>query len=323
MTETETLIIGAGPAGAACAGELKKQKRDFILLDKQSFPRNKVCAGWITPVVFKALSCDPKDYPYGIREFHEFIIHLKKRDYHLKVRQYAIRRIEFDRFLLEYAGLEPVLHEVKKIENSGESFIVDGTYRARYLVGAAGSYCPVAKTFFREDPGTDVHRTVVALEDEFSYPIEEDHCHLWFQQEGLPGYAWYVPKAGNIVNVGIGGYAGTLKKTGENIKNKWKWFTEKLERQGMVKGHAWHEKGYTYRVRDKHPVLQKGNVMIIGDAAGLATRDMGEGIGPAIESGIAAARSVITGKPLLPRSIRKNSFSHLNVMQQLLWQRIR
>ncbi len=35
----------------------------------------------------------------------------------------------------------------------------------------------------------------------------------------------------------------------------------------------------------------------MGDAVGLATRDMCEGIGPAVRSGLLAARSIVTGEP--------------------------
>ncbi len=321
MIDTETLIVGAGPAGAACAGELKKLKRDFILLDKQSFPRNKVCAGWITPAVFETLSLKPEDYPYGLKVFREFVVHLKKREYHLKVHQYAIRRIEFDRFLLEHNGLKPVLHEVKKIEVQDGLFVVDGIYRSKYLVGAGGSYCPVAKKFFPEKREEREKRTVAAIEEEFRYPVGDSRCHLWFQQKDLPGYAWWVPKAEGYVNAGIGGYLHGLKTNRENIRKRWEWFTALLEKQGLAGSRKWHGAGYTYRVRATRPVLQNGNVMITGDAAGLATRDMGEGIGPALESGLATARYITTGKPLRPGNIRKNSFSHSGILLQLALQR--
>ena len=44
-------------------------------------------------------------------------------------------------------------------------------------------------------------------------------------------------------------------------------------------------------------VVRRGNAFITGDAAGLATRDLGEGIGPAIRSGMRAAEAIIEGKP--------------------------
>ncbi len=322
MTDTDVLIVGAGPAGASCAGELKRQNVDFILLDKQIFPRNKVCAGWITPDVFRALSLSPEDYPYGLKEFHVFVVHLKKRTYHLRVKQYVIRRLEFDRFLLEHNDLTSVLHEVRNIEKKNGYFIIDNRYRSKYLVGAGGSYDPVERVFFREDhfPGEDLQ--VAAIEEEFSYPVTDDHCRLWFMQEGLPGYAWYVPKADGYLNVGIGGYSSRMRKSGITIKQQWQRFTDLLVREGLVKNHVFHGKGYTYRTRRKQLSLQKGNVLVVGDAAGLATRDMGEGIGPAIESGMAAARAVATGKTLSARAVRRNSFSHWQVAGQLVRQRI-
>jgi len=49
------------------------------------------------------------------------------------------------------------------------------------------------------------------------------------------------------------------------------------------------------------------NLYIIGDAAGLATIDMGEGIGPAVESGLRAAYAIATGKKFSLKSIPKYS----------------
>jgi hypothetical protein len=43
--------------------------------------------------------------------------------------------------------------------------------------------------------------------------------------------------------------------------------------------------------------VQVGNAFLTGDAAGLATRDMCEGIGPAVRSGLRAADSILTGAP--------------------------
>jgi len=58
-------------------------------------------------------------------------------------------------------------------------------------------------------------------------------------------------------------------------------------------------------------MIRYGNAFIIGDAAGLATLDMGEGIGPAIQSGIRAAEAIISGQEFSLRSINKYSFPSL------------
>jgi len=44
-------------------------------------------------------------------------------------------------------------------------------------------------------------------------------------------------------------------------------------------------------------VVRIGDAFITGDAAGLATRDMCEGIGPAIRSGHRAADAILKGAP--------------------------
>lgn len=318
LKETDVLIVGAGPAGSACAGELKKQGVDFILTDKQSFPRNKICAGWITPEVFQTLSVSPEDYPYGLTTFHHFSIHLRSRSWFVPVHQYAIRRMEFDRWLLEKEGLEPEVHRVSEITATGEGFVVDNRYRCRYLVGAGGDRCPVALTFFREERLQKKEKMVVALEKEFRYEAEDKRCHLWFRQPGLPGYAWYVPKTGGYLNIGLGAFAGALTKNGENLHRKWKEFLETLKEYGLYDGPPVDGEGYRYRIRGKNPSLQKGNVFLTGDAAGLATKDMGEGIGPAIESGILVARAILSRKNTDPGKIRTRSFSRTQLIAGLI-----
>ncbi|MGH8709796.1 MAG: FAD-dependent oxidoreductase, partial [Burkholderiales bacterium] len=45
----DVLIVGGGPAGSTCAWQLVRASFDVLVLDKHTFPRDKVCAGWITP----------------------------------------------------------------------------------------------------------------------------------------------------------------------------------------------------------------------------------------------------------------------------------
>ena len=51
MDACEVLIVGGGPAGSACAWALRNRGCDVVVMDKATFPRDKVCAGWITPAV--------------------------------------------------------------------------------------------------------------------------------------------------------------------------------------------------------------------------------------------------------------------------------
>ena len=62
MDACDVLIVGAGPAGSACAARLQRAGLDVLVLDRALFPRDKVCAGWVTPQVFDALRLEPDVY---------------------------------------------------------------------------------------------------------------------------------------------------------------------------------------------------------------------------------------------------------------------
>ena len=65
MRTCDALIIGGGPAGSTCARELRNDGIDVLVMDKASFPREKVCAGWITPAVLELLKIDAGIYGRG------------------------------------------------------------------------------------------------------------------------------------------------------------------------------------------------------------------------------------------------------------------
>ena len=153
-------------------------------------------------------------------------------------------------------------------------------------------------------------RLIVTIEEEFKYDYHDANCHLWFFENNLPGYAWYVPKADGYLNVGIGGKFLALKNRGQTIRQHWDYFIAKLEKLSMVKGHTYRPRGHNYYLRQPLPAGRLDNAYIIGDAAGLATLDLGEGIGPAIESGILAAKSILTGCRFSERSVTRYSLIH-------------
>jgi flavin-dependent dehydrogenase len=96
--------------------------------------------------------------------------------------------------------------------------------------------------------------------------------------------------------VGIGGMAERMKAGGEDIKSHWSRFTNTLGRT-LAPGAKYEPTGYSYYLRGPVEVVRRDNAFITGDAAGLATRDMAEGIGPAIRSGLRAADSILEGTP--------------------------
>ncbi|MGE0622296.1 MAG: NAD(P)/FAD-dependent oxidoreductase [Pseudomonadales bacterium] len=293
MVEHEVIVVGGGPAGSSAAWELVRNGVDCLVIDREAFPREKLCAGWITPEVLAALEFSPADYPHRFLTFETLRISVRGLKLPYRSPQHSIRRFEFDRWLLDRSGAPVVTHNVRRIERDGDGFVLDGTYRCRHLVGAGGTRCPVYRELFRAHHPRVKGLQVVTQELEFPYQTPDADCYLWFFHRSLPGYGWYVPKADGYVNVGIGGIADRLKAKGDDIKRHWRGLIDDLVEKGLLAGDPGEPGGYSYFLNACHPAPKLGNAFLVGDAAGLATRDMCEGIGPAVESGLMAARAVL------------------------------
>jgi flavin-dependent dehydrogenase len=296
IPRVEVIVVGGGPAGSSAAFELRRRRIECLVLDPASFPRLKLCAGWVTPEVLSDLGIEPGEYPHRLLTFRALHVHLGPLSRRIPTVQHSIRRFEFDAWLLRRSGAPVVEHEVKSIRREGEEFVIDERFRCRHLVGAGGTRCPVARSFFRDLNPRPVERQAVTLEEEFSYEWSDEDCHLWFFEKGLPGYAWYVPKARGFLNVGIGGLKGGLQRRGAPIRAHWDRLVRRLG-GGLVPGHDFDPGGYSYFVRGEAVVGQLGRAYVTGDAAGLATRDLCEGIGPAVRSGLLAARAIADDLP--------------------------
>jgi flavin-dependent dehydrogenase len=62
MVRCDVLVVGGGPAGSTCAWTLRRAGLDVIVVDRARFPRDKVCAGWVTPAVLESLDLTPDEY---------------------------------------------------------------------------------------------------------------------------------------------------------------------------------------------------------------------------------------------------------------------
>jgi flavin-dependent dehydrogenase len=152
MDACDVVIVGAGPAGSSCAWGLQRAGIDTLILDKRTFPRDKVCGGWITPAVLEELQIDPADY--GASRVFQPLTGFRTscmggREVYTgygRPVSYGIRRCEFDEFLLKRSGAR-ILEgtPLESLERSGEDWIVNGAIKARLVVGAGGHFCPVAR----------------------------------------------------------------------------------------------------------------------------------------------------------------------------------
>lgn len=296
MRSSEVIIVGGGPAGSSAARCLKRAGAEVLVLDRERFPRLKLCAGWITPEVVHELEMNLEEYPHRLLTFPRLRVHYGRFSLPVPCVQHSIRRFEWDAWLLERSGAPVEQHNVRDIVADGDGYVIDGLYRCRYLIGAGGTRCPVYRNLFRELNPRAHELQIVTLEHEIEYDWRDGDCHLWFCDEGLPGYSWYVPKESGWLNVGIGGYAERIKSAGQDIKTHWAHFAAKLG-EGLTRGARYDPSGYSYFLRGRVDVVRRDNAFITGDAAGLASRDLGEGIGPAIRSGVRAAEAILHGAP--------------------------
>ena len=312
MKYSEVIIIGGGPAGSSCAWKLKQSDVDCILLDAEKFPRVKLCAGWITPKVIAQLELD--DYP-NIQSNLNYV-NFFGIDKKLKTESFSIRRYEFDAWLLKRSGVEVYHHKAHKIEKQDGLYVIDNAYKCKYLVGAGGSHCPVYISLFKAaHPRSKMHE-VCCLEEEIKYDYKDKACHCWFYEHGIQGYSWCVSKNDGYLNIGVG---GLFKGNKVNIKEHWDHLIKKLDSLGIVTNYDFKPKGYVYQIRDRVDNCRIDNAFIIGDAAGLATRDLGEGIGPAVESGFRAADSIINKSKFSLHSIHKSTNPVAMGLMFFLW----
>lgn len=311
MIRSDVIIVGGGPAGAACAARLKKNGMTAVILDKQRFPRKKLCAGWISPDVFTDLECPHDLYPHALTRIHRIHFHLFGIPLPVKTRQYAVRRIEFDHWLVRKAGVPVHTHRVKTIHKDRSRYIIDDRFECRYLVGAGGTHCPVRRIFMAHAPSRPENARITAVEKEFLGRQRIRECHIWYLEKGLPGYAWYLPKEGGWINIGIGGKQHRLAARGTTIMAHWHRFVRGLIDKGFLDQDPGDPAGHTYYLRQTPLESLPDNGFVVGDAAGLSTLDMGEGIHAAVQSGIAAAKAIVDNSPVQLNHIARFSLPGL------------
>src|ERR1035438_10535769 len=65
MDSCDVLIVGGGPAGSSCAWGLRESGLDTLLIDRSTFPRNKLCGRWITRLVLEKMVLHLESYAPG------------------------------------------------------------------------------------------------------------------------------------------------------------------------------------------------------------------------------------------------------------------
>jgi geranylgeranyl reductase family protein len=289
----DVIVVGSGPAGSTTARECAEKGLSVLLLDKAEFPRDKPCGGAVTVRASKLL-------PFSIESVVERVI----TDVHLTHKQTngftrhsddelasMTQRRNFDMLLLEKAVESGVVLKeratVRQVSRGASEVQVstdDETYTASVLVAADGAN---GKTAEMSGIKQDFWQQV-ALEGNLTpnagFP-ERWQTTFGLDVGGMPGgYGWIFPK-GDHLNIGIGGWRYVGPELRANLTNLAKFY-------GYDANDMWGVRGHYLTIRKPESPLVDGNVVLVGDAAGLVDPMTDEGIYSAIWSGQAAARSI-------------------------------
>ena len=302
MITYDAIVVGGGPAGSACARQLTRSGRPVAVFDRATFPRDKLCAGWLSPPVWDALGLSTRSYPGRLWSWQRCRVTYRGREHLVRGRGYFIRRSELDAFLLRSSGATVVEgHRVRRIRRDGDGFwVVDERARARCLVGAGGTHCPVARLLgvVRPEPAVltrEIEFPAPAQELAARRPGEDGEPELWLHDD-LDGYSWNVPKT-DWVNLG----SGTLEPGALNAA--WQSAQALFERRGRLParplGRAGRGRGHAYyRFHPQHlRACEREQAFLVGDALGLAHPVTAEGILAAVLSGRMCAEAIAAGRP--------------------------
>jgi menaquinone-9 beta-reductase len=300
----DVIVVGGGPGGSTAAWRLARAGLRSLVLDAAVFPRVKVCAGWVTPEALADVEVDPETYPLTIQPFTACRFAFDGARHETRWRRpasYGIVRSEFDHHLLARARaagadvLEGARVTAVTRETDGIRVVTArGAFTAPVVIGAGGHHCPVAKAFGQVSGREEV---VIAQESETRLPParlaalrEAAPAPELYVERDLKGYGWYFPKA-DVLNVGVGCVSGA----GADLPRRRDALVATLRASGRLPADLPIEpfRGHAYVVRRQAPRRLAGEgFCLAGDAAGLARDLSGEGIGPAIRSGLLAAAAV-------------------------------
>ena len=310
----DVIVAGAGPAGASAAYWLGEAGYDTLVLEKKKLPRYKPCGGGVPRAVFDRLPFDfssvierwVRHVRFRFRDGREVIAGLPDRSVAM------VMRDQFDLHILSQARAdvrdEEALASLDQ-DPSGVTVTTESgeTLRARYLIGADGANSRVSRLAGLRGDG----QAGVAIEAEVSVAdrLLEEYADTALFIFGTPekGYLWIFPKAGHL-SIGIGAFRPRAVHLRSILQRE-------MARLGVEMDGA-RLRGHPLPIHLGREPLQRGRVLLIGDAAGLMDPLLGEGIRHAIDSARLAVGALLNSRP--------DTYSvsvHEEIGHDLLWGR--
>lgn len=318
MQSFDLIIIGAGPAGSSACIALRESGLKIAIIDKSTFPRDKVCGDALSLDVVNQLAILD---PILAKEFDDF--DLKKSSagvsfssakgivldipfiYKNEPRQgYVCERKHFDHLLFKTAckGNDLSVFEntsPDSIERIRDGFVIkigERVIKSRMLIGADGAQSLVARKLKAQSVEHQHHSAGLRM---YCTGVRgfnsQGYIELHFIHKALPGYLWIFPLPGNKANVGIGVLSSVVKNKKLNLREIL--YTEIRENPlfaDRFRDVVFLEdpRGFGLPLGSKRRSISGDGFLLLGDAAGLIDPFSGEGIANAIRSGRIAADHV-------------------------------
>jgi geranylgeranyl reductase family protein len=316
MSETlaaDLVIVGAGPAGAAAAIAAARSGLQVVLVDKATFPRDKICGDGLTTGALRLmddLGVDPSRIeswtpvddikvsgPLGHtatfplpRDRGLYAVVARRRDVDAAIVERA-REVGVDvREDVEIAGAEQDTDGVTLRTSDGTEV------RGRFVIAADGMWSPLRKLLGTATPGYLGEWHAFRQYYRNTGPAARD-LWVWFEPDLLPGYAWSFPLPDGGANVGFGIQRGAKISTKE-MKALWPELLARPHIKAVLGPDAEPEdrhQAWPIPARVDDIVLTDGRVLWVGDAAAATDPMTGEGIGQALQTGILAAEAIAAG----------------------------
>jgi geranylgeranyl reductase family protein len=325
----DVLVVGAGPAGSACAQWLARTGASVVLVDQHDFPRDKVCGDGLIPDAHHALArLGVLDEVMGHAQpvGHVGCIGARGGRVDVAGRLAVLPRQQLDDILkraAERAGARffaPWRFEAPTLDGDGDGDGADAAVvgarlkspagevrevRARWVVLATGA---VPRALIAA--GLCDRRTPsgIAMRGYVHHPGMAGRIRalevVWNKQLRR-GYGWIFPCPGGVFNIGVGlthshhrHPDGRTTMEDVNLRELMAAFGRVYAPAGELLEHGTLQgdfKGAPLRCSLEGARFSRPGLLVTGEAAGSTYAFTGEGIGKAMETGLLAAEALAAG----------------------------
>ena len=316
----DALVIGAGPAGSACAQMLARAGLHTVLVDQHDFPRDKVCGDGLIPdahAALRRLGVYDEVMAQAMPAQHVACIGSRGGRVDVPGSVAVLPRKVLDHILVraaQRAGAAlhtPVRYEAPLLDGSqvvgarlkcGEQL---HEVRAPWVVMATGAVpqAMIASELCQRRTPTGIALRGYVKNEALVGRIRA--LEIIWHKRLKQGYGWIFPCPDGVFNIGVGlgncfGLAGTgrLRMQDVNLRQVFADFCEIYEpaRELMATGTPLGElKGAPLRCSLDGALYSRAGMLATGEAIGSTYDFSGEGIGKAMQTGMLAAAALIKG----------------------------